>query len=217
MAALNRQGPTAPDMTAPEMVDPDELGTRIIAGEWVVDLRDRVAYASDHVAGTVSIELGTQFATYLGWLAPWGGPLTLIGDSPEQIAQAHRQLVRIGVDQLAGAATGGLGTVAGELKRGSYPRVDFAETKASVGDGDVILDVRRDDEYADSHIVDSAHLHLADLVEHMTELPAGRLWVHCASGFRASIAASLLDRAGRDVVYIDDDYENAAAAGLPTT
>ena len=69
----------------------------------------------------MSIELGTQFATYLGWLAPWGGPLTLIGESPEQIAQAHRQLVRIGVDQLAGAATGGLGTVAGELSARQLP------------------------------------------------------------------------------------------------
>ena len=124
--------------------------------------------------------------------------------------------MRIGVDRLAGAATGGLDDVAGELKRASYPRVDFAGTKSSIGDGDVILDVRRDDEYAAGHVVDSVHLHLADLVERMDELP-GRLWVHCASGFRASIAASLIDRAGRDVVYIDDDYENAAPAGLPVT
>jgi hydroxyacylglutathione hydrolase len=48
----------------------------------------------------------------------------------------------------------------------------------------------------------------------MNELPHGRLWVHCASGFRASIAASLLDRAGRDVVYIDDDVSHAAELGL---
>ena len=50
-----------------------------------------------------------------------------------------------------------------------------------------------------------------------TTLPPGRLWVHCASGYRASIAASLLDRAGRDVVFIDDSFDSAVAAGLITT
>jgi hydroxyacylglutathione hydrolase len=47
------------------------------------------------------------------------------------------------------------------------------------------------------------------------EVPAGEVWVHCASGFRASIGASILDRAGRQVVYVDDDWENAARFGLP--
>ncbi|MGF7237620.1 MAG: rhodanese-like domain-containing protein, partial [Frankia sp.] len=46
---------------------------------------------------------------------------------------------------------------------------------------------------------------LHSLLDRLDEVPPGRLWVHCASGFRASIAASLLDRAGLDVVYIDDD------------
>jgi hydroxyacylglutathione hydrolase len=41
--------------------------------------------------------------------------------------------------------------------------------------------------------------------------------VHCESGLRASIGASLIDRSGRDVVYIDDDYAHAAVAGFVTT
>ena len=217
MTPLNLAGPTAPDMSAPEKVDPTELGTRITAGEWVVDLRDRIAYASDHVAGTISIELGGQFATYLGWLAPWGAPIILIGDSPEQITDAQRELIRIGIDHIAGAATGSLDTVAGDHQRGSYPRVDFAGVKANAADGDVILDVRRDDERAQGFIADSVHVPIQDLITRLDEVPAGRLWVHCASGFRSSIGASLLDRAGRDVVHVDDDYSNAAPAGLRTT
>jgi rhodanese-related sulfurtransferase len=51
----------------------------------------------------------------------------------------------------------------------------------------------------------------------MPEVPDARLWVHCASGFRASIAASLLDRAGRDVVLIDDSYSTAIELGLATS
>ena len=67
-------------------MDPDELRTRIKAGEWVVDLRDRTAYAAEHIGGTIGIALGTQFSTYLGWLIPWDTPLTLIGESAEQVA-----------------------------------------------------------------------------------------------------------------------------------
>jgi hydroxyacylglutathione hydrolase len=214
MAPLNRQGPEAPDTSAPSVVDATELAKRIAAGEWVIDLRDRVAYAADHLAGTISIVLGTQFATYVGWLAPWGTPITLIGETPQHVSDAQRQLIRIGVDRLAGAATGTLDELtAANQERRDYPRETFTAV-TTIGSGDVVLDVRRDDERANGFIPGSAHLPLHSLLSRLDELPEGRLWVHCASGFRASIAASLLDRAGRDVVYIDDDYSHAVELGL---
>lgn len=218
MGARNLAGPAEPDLSVPEPVDPDELERRLRAGEWVVDLRSRIAYATDHVAGTVSIELGGQFSTYVGWLAPWGGPLTLLGTDREQLAEARRQLARIGVDELAGAAAGSLDEIAPDTERQSYERVDFAECarRIDTADGDVVLDVRRDDEFARGHVEGAAHVPLAQLLSRLDEVPTGRLWVHCASGFRASIAASLLQRAGRDVVHIDDDIANAAGAGLTT-
>ena len=214
IAPLNRRGPAGPDLSAPEPVDPHELAERIAIGEWVVDLRDRVAYAADHLGGSVSIELGTQFATYVGWLAPWGGPLTLIGATPGQIADARRQLVRIGIDHLAGAASGEPDELAGGRPRRSYPRVDFAATSAGRPEHEPILDVRRDDERRWGGIAGSAHVPLAELLTRLDDLPDGRIWVHCATGFRAGIAASLLERAGREVVHIDDDYERAAESGL---
>jgi len=105
MGALNRGGPTAPDLSPPAPLQAHQLRTRIDAGEWVVDLRDRTAYAASHVHGSVGIALGNQFSTYVGWLMPWGTPLSLIGDSADQVADAQRMLVRIGVDELQGAAT----------------------------------------------------------------------------------------------------------------
>jgi hydroxyacylglutathione hydrolase len=80
---------------------------------------------------------------------------------------------------------------------------------------EAILDVRRDEEHAAAHIQNSIHLPLHRMPTNLSSLPAQRLWVHCASGYRASIAASLLDRAGLDTVYIDDDFANASATGLP--
>ncbi|GAC1326633.1 MAG: hypothetical protein NVSMB13_11920 [Mycobacteriales bacterium] len=68
----------------------------------------------------------------------------------------------------------------------------------------------------DTHLqnVGSTHIPLPALLERINEVPAGTLWVHCAAGFRASMAASLLDRAGRDMVLVDDEWENVARAGL---
>lgn len=215
MGALNRQGPDAPDLSAPAPVDADELRTRVEAGEWVVDLRDRTAYAAEHIAGTIGIELGDQFATYLGWLIPWGTPLTVIGRTEDEVRAAQRQLVRIGIDRLAGAAVGSPADLAKPGALGGFPTATFAELSGA--ESPVVLDVRREDERAAGHIPGSAHIPLHSLLRRLDEVPMGTLWVHCAAGYRASIAASLLARAGHDVVLINDDYAAAVAAGLATS
>jgi len=210
MGPLNLSGGIPVDLSPPAPVDPVELGRRIHRGDWVVDLRQRRAFAAEHLTGTVGIELADALSTYLGWLLPWGTPITLLGDDADQVAEAQLQLVRIGIDRPSGASTGGPDAWAPDLDRGSYEVVDFA-TLAAREDDVTVLDVRRHDEWADGHIDGSVHIPLDELLDRLDELPDETLWVHCASGFRASIAASLLDRAGRDVVLIDGDYENAAS------
>ena len=65
---------TAPpvDLSEPAAVDPAELRRRIEAGEWVVDLRNRTAFAAGHLSGSIGFELSDSFVTYLGWLYAWG-------------------------------------------------------------------------------------------------------------------------------------------------
>jgi len=183
----------------------------------VVDLRQRQAFAGRHLTGSISVELGDPFATYLGWTMAWGTPLTLIGDTAGQIETAQRELARIGIDQLAAAAAGPTDQLAaGRLS--SYPVTDFAGLAASWGTaGRVILDVRRPDEWQAGHLAGAVHIPFWELERRSCELPAGEVWVHCASGFRASIAASLLDRAGRRTVHVDDEWEHAARQGLPVS
>lgn len=212
MGPLNAQGPDAPDLTPAKTLQAAELAARIRTGEWVVDLRDRSAYAGKHLAGTVSIMLGQQFSTYTGWVIPWGAPITLIGENFAQVAQAQRQLVRIGIDHLAGAATGALDDLVADVPLRSYEQATFDDVART--DGVSVLDVRRDDEVADGRIAGGTHIPLHALVDRLHEVPQGKVWVHCASGFRASIAASILDRAGHPVVHIDDDYANAEKAGM---
>jgi rhodanese-related sulfurtransferase len=57
---------------------------------------------------------------------------------------------------------------------------------------------------------------LHDLPQRIHEVPDGEVWVHCAAGYRASIAASLLHAAGHTVVHIDDEFIRALAQGLNT-
>jgi hydroxyacylglutathione hydrolase len=215
MGTANAKGPGKPDLGAPEVVDPAELRRRIDAGEWVVDLRERKAFARTHVQGTVSIELGDPFATYFGWTIPWDAPVTLIGDTAREVSEAQRQLARIGIDHLAGAATGSLDTLA-EGRTSSYRAATFEDlAKVFEDEGVVVLDVRRPDEWDAGHLRGVANIPFWELAERSGEIPSGQVWVHCASGFRAAIGASILQRAGHDVVHVDDDWDRAAAAGLP--
>ncbi|KRE63361.1 rhodanese-like domain-containing protein [Nostocoides sp. Soil756] len=216
MSPGNSDGPSAPDLTPPEAADKDTLAARIAAGEWVVDLRTRTAFAAGHVTGTLNIGIDGQFATYLGWLIPWGTPLTLLGDTPEQVAEAQRELVRIGIDHLAGAATGTPEQWTRDAL-GRFERAVFADlAQVRHHRPVVVLDVRRTSEFDAAHIEGAVNIPLHELLGRVDEVPAGEVWVHCAGGYRASIAASVLAARGIPVVAVDDGFdEHAVTSGLP--
>ncbi|MEV1020592.1 MBL fold metallo-hydrolase [Streptomyces sp. NPDC050264] len=223
MGPANAAGPSPVDLTPPEPADAAQIAERLAAGEWVVDLRSRVAFAGGHVAGSFNFESEGKLATYLAWLIPWGKPVTLLGDEPAQIAAAQRELTRVGIDRPAAAATG---TPATWVREGeelvSFPRARFADLAAlsgrsaarERGHDAVVLDVRRDSERGDGFIEGSVHIPLHALHGRAGEVPDGTVWVHCAGGMRAAIAASLLDATGRKVVAVDDGFDAAAEAGL---
>jgi hydroxyacylglutathione hydrolase len=216
MGPANAAGPAGPDLSPPHRADATALRRRIEAGEWVVDLRGRRAFAAGHMAGTLSFDLDGSFVTYLGWLIPWGMPLTLLGQTPEQVAEAQRELVRIGIDRPAAAATGQPGDWAGGEALRSFGVADFAALESVRRHRPVvILDVRRDQEWDASHISGAVHIPLHQLPARLAEVPEGEVWVHCGAGYRASVAASFLDAAGRTVVAVDDEYDRAARTGLP--
>ncbi|MCM2578426.1 MBL fold metallo-hydrolase [Streptomyces meridianus] len=218
MAPRNAEGPAGVDLTPPQQADSREIAQRLAAGEWVVDLRNRVAFAEGHVAGTFNFELEGKLATYLAWMIPWGKPVTLLADTAEQIAAAQRELVRVGIDRPAAAATGDPRDWLedGDALR-SLPRATFADLAGTDRTDVVVLDVRRDSERAAGFIAGSVHIPVHELHNRLGEVPPGTVWVHCAGGMRAGIAASLLDAVGRDVVAVDDGFDAAGDAGLRLT
>ena len=171
---------------------PTQLRKRLADGEWVVDLRNRVAFAAGHVAGTLNFGLDGSFATYLGWLIPWGTPLTLLGETAEQVAEAQRELVRIGIDRPAAHATGDPADWAGRGELGTLPAGHVrrpgpgppppagrrARRPPQPGMGRRPTSTAR----CTSRCTNCSH--------RLDEVPDGEVWVHCAAGYRASIAAS---------------------------
>ncbi|MGA4838267.1 MBL fold metallo-hydrolase [Streptomyces sp. G45] len=220
MGPANAAGPAPVDLTPPRRADAEEIASRLAAGEWVVDLRSRVAFAEGHVAGSLNFEGEGQLATYLAWLIPWGKPVTLLADTPERISDAQRELARVGIDRPAAAATGAPADWVRDGGRlASFPRARFADLAAvrERGERVVVLDVRRDSERAGGHVEGSFHIPVHELPGRVGDVPAGTVWVHCAGGMRAAIAASLLDAVGRDVVAVDDGFDAAVEAGLTVT
>ncbi|MEU2842780.1 MBL fold metallo-hydrolase [Streptomyces sp. NPDC007076] len=220
MGPANAAGPAPLDLTPPDPADAEEIARRLAAGEWVVDLRSRVAFAEGHVAGSFNFEGEGRLATYLAWLIPWGRPVTLLASTAADIADAQRELSRVGVGRPVAAATGGPEDWAGtasELR--SSRRSDFAGLAAARerGEDPVVLDVRRNAELRAGAIAGAVHIPLHELRERLGEVPPGVVWVHCAGGTRAAIAASMLDAAGRGTVAVDDGFDAAARAGLRLT
>lgn len=222
MGVRNVAGPEPVDLRPARPVSARELTERLERGEWVVDLRARKAYLSSHLVGSVSLGLDGPMATWLGWLVDWGAPVTLVGADRDQVAEAQRELVRIGIDRPAGAVTGEPEDwVERRALLRSMPSATFDElARARAGHRGalpgpaVVLDVRMGQEWQQGHIDGAHHIPLPELRDRMTELPEGPVWVHCGSGYRAALAASLLEGRGRSVVVIDDEFDHASEAGL---
>jgi len=218
MGPANLAGPPGPDLSPPRQAGAGEVRRRLEAGEWVIDLRDRIAFAAGFLPGSVSFPLDGSFASFLGWAVPWGAPLTLLGETAGQVTEAQRELARIWAERPVAAATGGparwaAGSPLATLRLAKYG--DLAAALSGPERGPVVLDVRRPMECANGHIAGAVHIPFDELPRRAGEVPPGEVWVHCQSGYRAMVAASLLAARGRQVVSVDDDFDNAGAAGVP--
>ena len=227
MGPANELGAREIDLSPAENADPDELRRRIDAGEWVVDLRQRRLWAAEHIKGSLSFDAEGNAITYLGWLIPWGTPVTLLGATQEQITEFQRDMVRIGIDRPAAQNVGQPSTW-GPGSIGSVRRADFQElAKALDEDSElIVVDARRLTEWQEGHVSGARHVPLHDLPDNVGQIKAWsdsaahagadpNVWISCGSGFRAMVGASLLTRAGVPVVVVDDMFSNAAVAGLP--
>jgi hydroxyacylglutathione hydrolase len=168
-------------------------------GAQILDSRNADDYAKLHLIGSTNIGLGGQYATWCGTVLDREKPIVLIAE-PGTESEAAMRLGRIGLDNITGYLEGGLKSLEGkpDLLR-SVKRVTVSELENELADSapPIVLDVRNDRERADSNINSSIHIPLNKLKDRWQEVPQNqRVVIHCARGYRSSIAASLLEERG---------------------
>ena len=207
MAAMNRAGPAVlGERPALAGLDPAAVREAIAGGARIVDGRSRRDIVAGHIPGSLTIELGDTFASYVGWILPVGTPLVLVLPEDEGAAgEAVDQLVRIGFDRLVGVLAGGVEawTAAGQPLAGmsTVSTGELADELRS-DRSPIVLDVRDPAEWRDEgRIEDAVEMPLASLIAGLDpSIPDGApITVACKSGSRATIAAGLMEARGHPV------------------
>lgn len=205
----------------PPALPPGEFERLLAAGATVLDARAPDAFAGAHIPDALSVGLSTSFPTWAGTALEEGAEVLLVLDQPGDLWEVTWELLRIGYDPPVGWLAGGM-----EAWRASGRDVEglrqFSahELRALLDEDDdlVVLDVRQPAEWADGHIEGATFITGAELPRRLDEVPHDApVAVICGSGYRSSVAASLLARAGVwDVTQLLGGMSAWRAAGYQT-
>jgi hydroxyacylglutathione hydrolase len=201
----------------------------------VIDLRRPEDFGAGHIPGAFSIGAGPLLAMWSAWVVPYDRPIVLVGEENTPYEEARRALIRVGLDDVRGRLAGGMPEwVAAGYDQAQLPQISVEElgsrltvSAASAGatgsrnitqDVPLVLDVRTQAEWNSGHIASARHIMGGDLPARVGELPKETpIHVICASGYRSSIATSVLRRAGfRRVSNITGGMTAWRTKGLPT-
>jgi hydroxyacylglutathione hydrolase len=201
-AILNTRERTTLDKNLQQVLHPvdlDEVLSMGNTGAHILDVRDAAEYAKGHLPGSINIGLGGQYATWAGTILDRTKPIVIVAE-PGREQEAAVRLGRIGFDHVKGYLSGGMEALASRpdlvwpTERVSAQAA--AEELATI-DPPLLLDIRNPREWTTKHIADSVNIPLSHLQERIAEIPRNRrIAVHCAGGYRSSIAASILHQHG---------------------
>ena len=186
-AEINRRGARMLAEITAAPLTPDRVREEMNRGAVLLDVRDAASFGTSHISGAINIGLGGEFASWCGTLLPAEAPIVISADSSEHANEAVMRLARVGIESAAGYITEPEG-----FESASIPQITAEELR----DRKLrVLDVRRKGEYTSGHIPGAQHIPLDELPRREGEVERGApLAVVCASGYRSSIAASLLQR-----------------------
>jgi len=215
MAAINQAGAALIGLNPdpPARLTAAEVAALIDAGAAVVDIRPGREYDRGHIPGSYSVGLEGPWSAWVGWLVARGRPVVLAGGTEAQHREAQRQLYRIGFDTIAGALDGGLDawlSSGGEVSK--FETVDVEDMAAWILSAEpmTVVDVRDEHEWSEGHVPGAVHIYVPDVPYRAGEIPPeAPVAVHCASGYRAGIAASLLEQAGlKRIIHVNGQYSD---------
>jgi hydroxyacylglutathione hydrolase len=187
------------------------------AGAAVVDVRPGRDYDAGHIPGSYSVALlpGEAFSAWVGWLIDRERPIVLAGGGDRLHQEAQVQLMRIGFDNVAGALDGGM--EAWEASGRPLSRFETATIEDMArwiisGEEITVVDARDDHEWGSGHVPGAIHMYVPDVPHHAHDVPwHAPVAVHCGVGYRAGIAASLLEQAGLTrIIHVNAPFDDWA-------
>lgn len=215
MAAINAAGAPLIGRTPPAIapLSASEVGRLMDEGAAVVDVRPGREYDRGHIRGSYSVGIDGPVSAWVGWLVARDRPIVLAGGTPSQHADAQRQLLRIGFDAIAGALDGGMDAWRSSGRElSTFQTVDVEDMAQWVLSAEpmTVVDARDEHEWCAGHVPGAVHVYVPDVPHRAQEIPHDApVAVHCASGYRAGIAASLLEQAGlRRIVHVNGEYSD---------
>ncbi|MBX3289189.1 MAG: MBL fold metallo-hydrolase [Acidobacteria bacterium] len=165
----------------------------------VLDVRPGETYGAGHVPNAINIALGGQFASWAGTLISIGTPVAIAADTQEQVEEAFMRLARVGIETVKGFIL--MSEFTDEKAVVKHVSVEAANEALASGDVQFI-DVRRAQEHANGHAVNTLNLPLDRLSREIDRVdPDKPTYVICQSGYRSSIGTSILENAGFGEVY----------------
>ncbi len=228
MKRVNRDGPRILGaFPKPEALAGARLAEVIAGGAVVVDTRPAAAYAAGHVPRTINIPFNNSFTTRAGWLVPYGRDVYLLAPDADAnaaastAAAAARDLALIGLERIGGYFDASVLDAGDAGPLDKVPQMTTAELAERLDAGEAspvtVLDVRERDEWEAGHIAGAMHVPLGHLTDRVAELERDRpLVLHCQSGGRSSIGASVLRAQGfTNVVNLSDGFTGWQRRGLP--
>jgi rhodanese-related sulfurtransferase len=215
MAAINRAGTRllGRHPAPPAKLTAAAVEALISEGAAVVDVRPGRDYDRGHIPGSYSVGLDGPLSAWVGWLIPRGRHIVLVGGTDGQHREAQRQLHRIGFDTIAGALDGGMDAWrAAGRELTSFETVDIEDMAAWILSAEpmTVVDARDEHEWSAGHVPGAVHMYVPDIPHRAGEIPLeAPVAVHCASGYRAGIAASLLEQAGlKRIIHVNGPYSD---------
>ncbi len=203
MKRINREGPALLDLAEgyPAVADlsPRDASRLAAEGVWVVDLRTSEEFGAGHPAGAVHVGFGSKVGYWAGWILPGDARIILIASSASHVREAQAQMLRVGLDRIEGAVTGGFEAwKAAGLPVRSVPQMDVGTLHAKLMSGDrlMVLDVRTRKEFAAGHVEGALNVPVGEVRDIGAPSAGTTVATMCEGGYRSSLASSLLLRAG---------------------
>jgi len=202
-AEINRTGAhSLTEIRRPPALSPQEVRELVGLGHTILDVRPAAEFGGGHLAGSLNIGLGGQFATWAGILIPMGTPIVIISESADDLGEAVMRLARVGIETVKGYLLGGIDAWReAKLELTQVPQITVEELHTLIQKEPElqVIDVRRPAEFESGHVPHAVHAELSNLRPQASGLSldlAKPTAVICAGGYRSSAATSLLQQHG---------------------